>query len=81
MSSNFEQLINQFAEAVAQRVIELQKAEAAKQRITYLNPAEMADRMGVTVKTLANLRSAKKGPKFVKVGGAVRYAVETEAAP
>lgn len=79
--SGFDQLVDQLADAVARRVIELQKAEAAKQRITYLTPAQMADRMGVTVKTLANLRSAKKGPKFVKVGGAVRYAVEAEAAP
>lgn len=66
-------LIDQLADVVARRVIELQRAEAAKQHVTYLTPAQMADRMGVTAKTLANLRSAKKGPKFVKVGGAVRY--------
>jgi hypothetical protein len=41
----------------------------------------MAERMGVTVKTLANLRSKKKGPKFAKVGGAVRYVVESDSSP
>ena len=40
----------------------------------------LAERMGVTVKTLANQRSAGTGPKFVKVGGAVRYPVPGDEA-
>lgn len=78
--TGLELLIDQLADAVARRVIELQKAEAARQRVAYLTPAAMAERMGVSVKTLANLRSAKSGPKFVKVGGAVRYPVTPDEA-
>ena len=74
-------LIDQFADTIARRVICLQHAEAAKKAKLYLTPAQMAERMGVTVKTLANLRSKKMGPKFVKVGGAVRYPIETEGSP
>lgn len=73
--TGLELLVDQLAEAVARRVIELQKAEAEKNRTEYLTPDQMAVRMGVTVKTLANQRSAGIGPKFVKVGGAVRYPV------
>jgi hypothetical protein len=36
--------------------------------------------MGVAPKTLANLRSRKQGPKFVKVGGRIRYPVAAEEA-
>ena len=81
MSSNIEQVVEQFADVIARRVIAMLKAEAARQRIAHLTPPEMAARMGVTVKTLANLRSKKKGPKFVKVGGAVRYVVESDSSP
>jgi hypothetical protein len=79
MSTPMELLMNQIADAVARRVIELQKAEAAMKHVDYLRPAQMATRMGVTEKTLANLRSAKKGPKFVKVGGTIRYPVDGTA--
>ena len=73
--SNLEALFEQLADVIARRVIELQAVEATKAKIIYLTPEQMAGRMGVTVKTLANQRSVKKGPKFVKVGGAVRYPV------
>lgn len=36
-------------------------------------PAEVADYLGVTVKTLAQWRSQGKGPQYRKVGGFVRY--------
>lgn len=74
-------VMDQFADTIARRVIHLQRAEAAKKARLYLTPAQMAERMGVTVKTLANQRSRKTGPKFVKVGGAVRYPVEAEGSP
>ena len=70
-------LIDQIADAVARRVVELQRAEAARTKTAYLAPRQMAERLGVTEKTLANLRSARKGPKFVKVGGRVRYPVQS----
>lgn len=78
MSSALDALIEQIAEAVARRVLEMQQAEAAKKRTLYLTPAEMGERMSVTVKTLANLRSNKAGPKFVKVGGSIRYPVNPD---
>ena len=39
-----------------------------------LLPRDLSDRWGVTVGHLANLRSAGKGPTFIRLsGGAVRY--------
>lgn len=80
MSGPLDALVETIADAVARRVIEIQKAEAERNRTVYLTPEEMAERMGVTVKTLANQRSAGNGPKFVKVGGAVRYPVQGDSA-
>jgi len=76
--NGLEQLVEQLAEAVARRVLELQKAEAAKSQVAYLTPSQMAVRLGIAAKTLANQRSKGTGPKFVKVGGAVRYPVSQE---
>ena len=78
MSTPLDSLVDQLADAVARRVIELQKLEAEKNRTQYLTPQQMSERMGVSVKTLANQRSAGSGPKFVKVGGAVRYPVNPD---
>ena len=78
--TDFEHLIEAFADAVARRVVEIQKTEARKNRTIFLTPKQMADRLGVAPKTLANLRSAKAGPKFFKQGGRVRYPVEGEGA-
>lgn len=36
---------------------------------TYLTPEELAQRWNVTVKTLANWRSKKQGPSYLKLGG------------
>jgi hypothetical protein len=80
MSGAIDGFVEELAERVAQRVVELQQAEAARARIEYLAPAAMATRMGVAPKTLANLRSRKQGPKFVKVGGRIRYPVAAEEA-
>lgn len=38
-----------------------------------LRPRELSDLLGVPVGTLANWRSARTGPPFVKVGRHVRY--------
>lgn len=38
-----------------------------------LTPAELAKRLRVSVKTLANWRVTGRGPAFIKVGGFVRY--------
>lgn len=42
----------------------------------HLTQAELADRFGVPVKTLAAWRYQNKGPAYLKLGGAVRYRVE-----
>lgn len=38
-----------------------------------LTPVELAARWGLSVHTLENWRSAKRGPQFLKVGRLVRY--------
>lgn len=41
----------------------------------FLTPQELVERWGGTVVTgtLANWRNKKKGPKYTKIGGKVRY--------
>jgi hypothetical protein len=72
------ELIDTFAERVARRVVEMTKEETEKERMEFLTPEAMAERMRVTVKTLANLRANGGGPKYVKVGRKVRYPVERD---
>ena len=38
-----------------------------------LTPVELANRWNIARGTLANWRSSGKGPKFEKIGGAIRY--------
>lgn len=40
-----------------------------------LRPRELSELLGVPVGTLANWRSARTGPPFVKVGRHVRYRI------
>lgn len=42
--------------------------------VGYLTPPQVARRYGIAEGTLANWRSAEKGPKFFKLGGRVLYA-------
>lgn len=44
----------------------------------YLRPRELAERwLGVvTMSTLDNWRSQKRGPRFVKIGGRVLYPID-----
>lgn len=74
--NGLEQLIEALADRVAQRVVEIQRAEAQRSQALLLTPTQMAARLGVSAKTLANQRSAGKGPKYVKQGGRIRYPVE-----
>ena len=69
------QLIESIADAISQRIVATQRAEAERQKVVYLTPAQMAERLQVSVKTLANLRSSRKGPQFIKAGNRVRYPV------
>lgn len=43
------------------------------ERETYLRPEEVAEILRLSRKTLANLRHTGGGPRYVKLGGAVRY--------
>lgn len=43
---------------------------------TYLSPAEVASRLVVTIKTLANWRSKKTGPPFHKFRSRVLYVAD-----
>ena len=36
-------------------------------------PAELADQLRVTQETLANWRAKQAGPRFLRVGGQIRY--------
>jgi len=49
---------------------------------TFLTPAQLAERYAgrVSVKTLANWRCLGKGPRFLKVGGRIAYALDDVAA-
>jgi predicted site-specific integrase-resolvase len=42
-------------------------------RLVTLGPDEAARRLGVESSTLANWRWSGRGPKYVKLGGRVRY--------
>lgn len=39
----------------------------------HLTPQATAERLGVTVGTLANWRTKNRGPSYLKVGRSVRY--------
>jgi len=39
----------------------------------YLSPREAAEVLGLTVKGLEGMRATGRGPKYVKIGGRVRY--------
>lgn len=38
-----------------------------------LTPSEAATRLGLAIATLARWRWARRGPRYMRVGGAVRY--------
>jgi predicted DNA-binding transcriptional regulator AlpA len=42
----------------------------------YLTDAQAAEIMGLAVQTLRNWRCNRRGPKFFKIGRAVRYSQE-----
>ena len=42
----------------------------------YLSPKQVRELTGFSVKTLEAMRGARRGPKYFKPGGRVRYKVE-----
>jgi hypothetical protein len=43
--------------------------------LTYMRAEGLAERWDTTTKTLANWRNRGQGPAYLKIGGAVRYAL------
>lgn len=41
--------------------------------VPYLNEKQLAERWGMSHKTLQRWRVEKRGPRYLKIGGAVRY--------
>ena len=67
--------VEALASIVAARVVDELEARARRNRQVLIAPGEMAARLKLTEKTLANLRSKGTGPKWTKIGGRVRYPV------
>ena len=44
--------------------------------IQYLTPDDLARMWQVSAGTIANWRTNKKGPEFIRIGGLVRYSPE-----
>lgn len=43
---------------------------------TILDETQTAQKLGLSIKTLQSWRWRKIGPRYLKIGGAVRYAAE-----
>ena len=41
-----------------------------------VTPSQLADRIGIKETTLANWRVIGRGPRFIRVGRAIRYRIE-----
>lgn len=51
-------------------------SEAPAVEIQWLTPDDLARMWQVSAGTIANWRTNKKGPEFVRIGGLVRYRPE-----
>lgn len=52
-----------------------QQAQGSR-AVRLLSTAQVAERWGCSTKWLSNMRSAGRGPAYVKLGAAVRYRVD-----
>lgn len=48
-------------------------SETPEAEVQWLTPDDLARMWQVSVGTIANWRTNKKGPEFVRIGGLVRY--------
>ena len=48
--------------------------------VQYLTPEDLAAMWQVSAGTIANWRTNKKGPEFIRIGGLVRYSPEAVSA-
>ena len=51
-------------------------SETPATEVQWLTPDDLARMWQISVGTIANWRTNKKGPKFVRIGGLVRYSPE-----
>jgi predicted DNA-binding transcriptional regulator AlpA len=51
-------------------------SETPALEVQWLTPDDLARMWQVSVGTIANWRTSKKGPEFVRIGGLVRYSPE-----
>jgi predicted DNA-binding transcriptional regulator AlpA len=51
-------------------------SEPSTNAVQWLTPDDLARMWQVSVGTIANWRTNKKGPEFVRIGGLVRYSPE-----
>lgn len=55
---------------------DIRRAERAKRGSPFLNTAQAAHYIGLTARTLANMRWKGDGPRFRKHGGRVLYHID-----
>lgn len=73
-SAALEAFAELLADKVADRVAErLSRPSEPAPAPEFLTAREAAAYLGLTYKGLEGMRYAGRGPKFVKIGGAVRY--------
>ena len=51
-------------------------SETPAHEVQWLTPDDLARMWQVSAGTIANWRTSKKGPDFVRIGGLVRYSPE-----
>ena len=44
--------------------------------VQFLTPEDLAKRWQISIGTISNWRTNKRGPEFIRIGGLVRYSVE-----
>lgn len=48
-------------------------SEPAAPEVQYLTPGDLAELLQISGGTIANWRTRKVGPEFIRIGGLVRY--------
>jgi uncharacterized protein YjcR len=51
------------------------RSQGAKPPVRHLSQAELAERLGVSVRTIEGWRSRGKGPRYLKMEGRIAYRV------
>jgi predicted DNA-binding transcriptional regulator AlpA len=74
-TSHLEALLSALADVVAERVVARLQAQqsAHSESESLLTEAQFARRAGLSRKTLQAWRARGRGPRFVKLGRAIRY--------